>query len=405
MAHTAFFKKLSQGACVLTLAGALVLPMSPAIAADTPDAGQQINPTNQASDSRKLTVDNPNFDIINGGTITLRGTGYGDAKYRNQDGGISVGLAPQKHLETLPHPGSSGWANYIGVNVPASHIKADGSFEVQVQVPARALDPSKGPYGVGTFTYVYRGADDISYARGPYVKLNANGTENGYLHDGKLELNPVKDSNYVYVTGGGYQLASRSTTRAQLVEVDAAGNTVGQPLASKKVKVNRNGTFSAGVDISGEKVDPAKRYALVVVNEYAGQTKELGRKNLNVYQPNRRISNDSQTPINPVDDYNTVSVFGQDFRLDNNDQLVLELREKGSDTVIGTRTFAKKDAVLPSSSSSFLVHLNIRGSQVDASKEYEVTLSVKSEDPSHAFSQTLQVPVSDKSLNPNAGAQ
>ena len=76
---------LPKRACALTLAGVLALPLGAALApaaltAKTPAAAQATG--QPAASGPKLTVDTPNLDLIDGRTITVRGTGFTEQHWR-----------------------------------------------------------------------------------------------------------------------------------------------------------------------------------------------------------------------------------------------------------------------------------------------------------------------------------
>ena len=66
-------KNMAKSGCALTLAGAMLLPLSPAFAAPvaTPVAAQ-----GEAQGAQRLQVTSGTFDILKGGNVTVSGSGF-----------------------------------------------------------------------------------------------------------------------------------------------------------------------------------------------------------------------------------------------------------------------------------------------------------------------------------------
>ena len=389
---------LPKRACALTLAGALALPLGAALApaalaAETPAAAQAAG--QPAASGPKLTVDTPNLDLIEGGTITVRGTGFTE-QHREQDGSLAIAFGPRSMFVEGSRQKMQRVPNLYTTVIPKDKINADGSFEIQLNVPGNDIDPAKGPYSIGTFKLDVYSEYFYGTMTGVSVPLNTVTGEVQRLSIRNNQLNPVDKQASLTVRGLNFSnIPAGSTSYAQIVEVDANGKPQGEPLASKDITFaaqdgKNTSSFTSTLEYSGFKVDASKRYAYIVYNRHNGQVNEIARANLPVKDAQPRVKYIGET-INTTKSYNHVSVWATNFRLDEGDSFELVLREKGTGTVV-KRVEQDLQTAMFGDGSGAIVAMGINGSQVSASKQYEVTVSVKSQDPSRAISRTIDVP-------------
>ena len=227
---------LPKRACALTLAGVLALPLGAALApaalaAETPAAAQATG--QPAASGPKLTVDTPNLDLIDGGTITVRGTGFTE-QHREQDGSLAIAFGPRSMFVEGSRQKMQRVPNLYTTVIPKDKINADGSFEIQLKVPGNDIDPAKGPYSIGTFKLDVYSEYFYGTMTGVSVPLNTVTGEVQRLSIRNNQLNPVDKQASLTVRGLNFSnIPAGSTSYAQIVEVDANGKPQGEPLASK----------------------------------------------------------------------------------------------------------------------------------------------------------------------------
>ena len=69
-------KNVAKSSCAITLAGAMLLPLSPAFAAPaTPVAAPAVE-QGEAQGAQRLQVTSGTFDILKGGNVTVSGSGF-----------------------------------------------------------------------------------------------------------------------------------------------------------------------------------------------------------------------------------------------------------------------------------------------------------------------------------------
>ena len=139
------FLRAAQGCGALALAGAMVLPMTPALAqnaapvADAP-AANAVTPKPAAQDAAAQPTYSADYDGIlytgEGGTVTLKGAGF-TKQWREQHGTVVFYIAATKDRPGNAEPSTSMLRFKEGKDFT---IADDGTFEAKLTIKAKALE-------------------------------------------------------------------------------------------------------------------------------------------------------------------------------------------------------------------------------------------------------------------------
>ena len=139
------FLRATQGCGALALAGAMVLPMTPALAqnaapvADAP-AANAVTPKPAAQDAAAQPTYSADYDGIlytgEGGTVTLKGAGF-TKQWREQHGTVVFYIAATKDRPGNAEPSTSMLRFEEGKDFT---IADDGTFEAKLTIKAKALE-------------------------------------------------------------------------------------------------------------------------------------------------------------------------------------------------------------------------------------------------------------------------
>ena len=139
------FLRAAQGCGALVLAGAMVLPMTPALAqnaapvADAP-AANAVTPKPAAQDAAAQPTYSADYDGIlytgEGGTVTLKGAGF-TKQWREQHGAVIFYIAATKDRPGNAEPSTSMLRFKEGKDFT---IADDGTFEAKLTIKAKALE-------------------------------------------------------------------------------------------------------------------------------------------------------------------------------------------------------------------------------------------------------------------------
>ena len=141
----ASFLRAAQGCGALALAGAMVLPMTPALAQDAAPAANApaanaVTPKPAAQDAAAQPTYSTDYDTIfytgEGGTVTLKGTGF-TKEWREQHGTVVFYIAATKDRPGNAEPSTSMLRFEEGKDFT---IADDGTFEAKLTIKAKALE-------------------------------------------------------------------------------------------------------------------------------------------------------------------------------------------------------------------------------------------------------------------------
>ena len=142
-----FPKNMVKGGCALTLAGAVLLPLSPAMAApaaNTPVATGAVQ-QGEAQNTQRLQVTSGTFDILKGGTITINGSGF--SRKFVHDKSFRLYIVPKGESIAFPphHPRDYP---YYTQDVPSSAFAADGTVKLTASVGANFFEATGSSFDV-----------------------------------------------------------------------------------------------------------------------------------------------------------------------------------------------------------------------------------------------------------------
>ena len=139
------FLRAAQGCGALVLAGAMVLPMTPALAQDAAPAANApaanaVTPKPAAQDAAAQPTYSTDYDTIfytgEGGTVTLKGAGF-TKEWREQHGTVVFYIAATKDHPGNAEPSTSMLRFEEGKDFT---IADDGTFEAKLTIKAKALE-------------------------------------------------------------------------------------------------------------------------------------------------------------------------------------------------------------------------------------------------------------------------
>ena len=139
------FFRAARGCGALALAGAMVLPMTPALAQDAAPvanapAANAVTPKPAAQDAAAQPTYSADYDGIlytgEGGTVTLKGTGF-TKQWREQHGTVVFYIAATKDRPGNAEPSTSMLRFEEGKDFT---IADDGTFEAKLTIKAKALE-------------------------------------------------------------------------------------------------------------------------------------------------------------------------------------------------------------------------------------------------------------------------
>ena len=139
------FLRAAQGCGALVLAGAMVLPMTPALAQDAAPvanapAANAVTPKPVAQDAAAQPTYSADYDGIlytgEGGTVTLKGTGF-TKEWREQHGTVVFYIAATKDRPGNAEPSTSMLRFEEGKDFT---IEDDGTFDAYLKIDANTLE-------------------------------------------------------------------------------------------------------------------------------------------------------------------------------------------------------------------------------------------------------------------------
>ena len=316
------FLRAAQGCGALALAGAMVLPMTPAlaqnaapaadaaVAAATPHVADQdaaATPTLEVSipDGYKYDGVNPVLVTTEGGTIHVKGAGY-TKEWRAQHGTVALYIAPANYAPSGYEIPTSKMLRFVeGQDFT---IADDGTFEADLKVEAYKLaayyfvddDYAQDPTG-GTKYDVHYEIHVVAEQKGQkpltaqelwtgknVVRTQALQTlgKRAEPFDPSLAYNAVGNpaqAQNLYVSGGGFHGDIRSAKGVHLAIREKGSNT--PVLATSDIiefdhptqaSAYRDGNLNGTVNLPANTLNASKKYVIEVwANDGYSETGEL----------------------------------------------------------------------------------------------------------------------------------
>ena len=297
------FLRAAQGCGALVLAGAMVLPMTPALAqdaapvADAP-AANAVTPKPAAQDAAAQPTYSTDYDGIlytgEGGTVTMKGAGF-TKQWREQHGTVVFYIAATKDRPGNAEPSTSMLRFEEGKDFT---IADDGTFEAKLTIKARALESFYTP--IDYFPGIT--LDEVRYEMG--ILTEAKGQPQSSIKDiwarknviahhpmytrayhpevmaPKLKYDALKDTTKdqeLLVQGEGF-VGEELPGREGVMYVIREKGTATPVLALSDMKsyhegpdgVTRleGGTLYRTIKIPANTLDPSKQYVIEVWSDY-----------------------------------------------------------------------------------------------------------------------------------------
>ena len=297
------FLRAAQGCGALVLAGAMVLPMTPALAQDAAlvanaPAANAVTPKPAAQDAAAQPTYSADYDGIlytgEGGTVTLKGTGF-TKQWREQHGTVVFYIAATKDRPGNAEPSTSMLRFEEGKDFT---IADDGTFEAKLTIKAKALESFYTP--IDYFPGIT--LDEVRYETG--ILTEAKGQPQSSIEDiwarknviahnpmytrayhpevmaPKLKYDALKDTTKdqeLLVQGEGF-VGEELPGREGVMYVIREKGTGTPVLAMSDMKsyyespdgVTRleGGTLYRTIKIPANTLDPSKQYVIEVWSDY-----------------------------------------------------------------------------------------------------------------------------------------
>ena len=297
------FFRAARGCGALALAGAMVLPMTPALAQDAAPvanapAANAVTPKPAAQDAAAQPTYSADYDGIlytgEGGTVTLKGTGF-TKQWREKHGTVVFYIAATKDRPGNAEPSKSMLRFEEGKDFT---IADDGTFEAKLTIKAKALESFYTP--IDYFPGIT--LDEVRYETG--ILTEAKGQPQSSIEDiwarknviahnpmytrayhpevmaPKLKYDALKDTTKdqeLLVQGEGF-VGEELPGREGVMYVIREKGTGTPVLAMSDMKryyegpdgVTRleGGTLYRTIKIPANTLDPSKQYVIEVWSDY-----------------------------------------------------------------------------------------------------------------------------------------
>ena len=219
------------------------------------EPAKEANPAISLSTNEELDASVPN-------KLTVKGTGYyGEAAQH----GVFVYIAEKG---SFPAYTADERVLPLVLFVKPDQIK-DGSFEVELNIPADRLNPTKS-YVVATGATGKDFSETQNLTRGLLetsqpISLKPAPKANPALSANTTTADPAVKDNQFLITGTGFTGVSKGIN-VGIYELDANGNPSASALVEEDVyasDINASGGFSVALSVAGTRLDYSKQYVII----------------------------------------------------------------------------------------------------------------------------------------------
>lgn len=224
-----FSKNMVKGGCALTLAGAMLLPLSPAMAAPTANTPAVAGAVQQgeAQNTQHLQVTSGTFDILKGGTITINGSGFSPEFVHDKS--FRLYIVPKGESIAFPphHPRSYP---YYAQDVPSTAFAADGTVKLTASVDANFFEATGSSFDV---VLGYRDSDRDGWIPAgetrTELKVAAVPTVSSPTLSYSASTVDASANTSITVNGAGFQDISYNGNESLILAVRAVDPATGKP--------------------------------------------------------------------------------------------------------------------------------------------------------------------------------
>ncbi len=432
-------KNVTKGGCALTLVGTMLLPLSPAlaapqVAAPAPRATQQDSipatpaeqpgpvlatqavqqaptPTVQAvrqspeQGTQSLQVTSGTFDILKGGTVTLKGSGFSQDFVHNKS--FRLYVVPKGESVAFPPHRPRDYPYYVQ-DISSTDFAADGTVTVTASIGANFLEANSSGFEV---VLGYRDGHEDGWIPAGEVRTELKVADVPALSSPTLSYNEsTVDSSAdssVTVNGAGFQNISYNGSEALILALRAVDPSTGEPtgpaLAQTEAKFTAystffgqymgftNGRFSSTLKVPAGTLKADHSYVVQAfehavpedhaqANSQALSTQEFVPVT-GVEQPKSDPSVTLSTNTVDMGSSTTVKVKGKNFKIPEDSSVDVLFSAAEAD---GSPTGKELERiVLPSekiSTGDFNANVNVDGTKLDPNNRYAIFVNVVSSD-------------------------
>ena len=395
-------KNMAKSGCALTLAGAMLLPLSPAFAAPaaTPVAAQAVE-QGEAQGAQRLQVTSGTFDILKGGNVTVSGSGFSKDFVKGKS--FRLYVVPKGESVAFPPHRPRDYPFYVQ-DVPASTFAADGSVNLTASIGANYLEANGSSFDV---VLGYRDDAEDGWIPADEVRTELKVADVSTVSSPTLSYDAssvnASENTKVTVNGAGFQNISYNGSESLIVAVravdPATGKATGPALAQSEAKFTSysaffgqymgytNGRFSTVLDIPAGTLKSGSSYVVQTfefnvpedndeANSQALSTQAfvpVNGENANPVYPSVSLSTDTVD----LSSSTTIRVKGKDFKVPAGATVNVLFSEAEAD---GNPTGEALDSITLNAdrvaTGAFETTVNVDGTKLDADSHYAIFVTV-----------------------------
>ena len=395
-------KNMAKSSCAITLAGAMLLPLSPAFAAPaaTPVATQAVA-QGEVQGAQRLQVTSGTFDILKGGNVTVSGSGFSKDFVKGKS--FRLYVVPKGESVAFPPHHPRNYPFYVQ-DVPASAFAADGTVNLTASIDANYLEANGSSFDV---VLGYRDDAEDGWIPADEVRTELKVADVSTVSSPTLSYDAssvnASENTKVTVNGAGFQNISYNGSESLIVAVravdPATGKATGPALAQSEAKFTSysaffgqymgytNGRFSTVLDI------PAG--TLKSGNSYVVQTFEFNVPEDNDEANSQALSTQAFVPVNgenaktaspsvslstdkvDLSSSTTIRVKGKDFKVPAGATVNVLFSEAEAD---GNPTGEALDSITLNAdrvaTGAFETTVNVDGTKLDEDSRYAIFVTI-----------------------------
>lgn len=395
-------KNMAKSSCAITLAGAMLLPLSPAFAAPaaTPVATQAVA-QGEVQGAQRLQVTSGTFDILKGGNVTVSGSGFSKDFVKGKS--FRLYVVPKGESVAFPPHHPRNYPFYVQ-DVPASAFAADGTVNLTASIDANYLEANGSSFDV---VLGYRDDAEDGWIPADEVRTELKVADVPTVDSPTLSYDAssvnASENTKVTVNGAGFQNISYNGSESLIVAVravdPATGKATGPALAQSEAKFTSysaffgqymgytNGRFSTVLDIPAGTLKSGSSYVV--------QTFEFNVPEDNDEANSQALSTQAFVPVNgenaktaspsvslstdkvDLSSSTTIRVKGKDFKVPAGATVNVLFSEAEAD---GNPTGEALDSITLNAdrvaTGAFETTVNVDGTKLDEDSRYAIFVTI-----------------------------
>ena len=381
-------KNVAKSSCAITLAGAMLLPLSPAFAAPATPVATQAVEQGEAQGAQRLQVTSGTFDILKGGNVTVSGSGFSKDFVKGKS--FRLYVVPKGESVAFPPHHPRDYPFYVQ-DVPASAFAADGTVNLTASIGANYLEANGSSFDV---VLGYRDDAEDGWIPADEVRTELKVADVPAVDSPTLSYSAssvnASENAKVTVNGAGFQNISYNGSESLIVAVravDPEAKFTSYSAFFGQYMGYTNGRFSTVLDI------PAG--TLKSGNSYVVQTFEFNVPEDNDEANSQALSTQAFVPVNgenvkkaspsvslstdkvDLSSSTTIRVKGKDFKVPAGATVNVLFSEAEAD---GNPTGEALDSITLNAdrvaTGAFETTVNVDGTKLDEDSHYAIFVTI-----------------------------